>query len=81
MLHVALRYPKDKKLMLNNVNVVDQVHSVLDRVKNFTNRVRSGDFQGLTNKNLTDVVVIGIGGSYLSIEFVYEALRFHSDGM
>ncbi len=80
VLHVALRYPKDKKLMLNEVNVVEKVHSVLERVKSFSDAVREGKFPGHTKKPLTDVVVIGIGGSYLSIEFVYEGLRFHPQG-
>lgn len=48
---------------------------MLDNIKSFSNEVRNGDRKGITGKNLKNLVVIGIGGSYLGIEFVYEALR------
>jgi glucose-6-phosphate isomerase len=79
-LHVALRYPKDGKIMVGGENVVTKIHDVLGRVKAFTERVRTSEFTGYTGKSLTDLVVIGIGGSYLSLDFVYEALRFHPEG-
>jgi glucose-6-phosphate isomerase len=53
------------------------VHTVLGSIRNFSERVRSGDWSGATGKKLINLIVIGIGGSYLSIEFVYEALRSH----
>lgn len=53
------------------------VHAILERVKNFTDAVRNGNYGGHTKKNLLNTVVIGIGGSYLGIEFIYEALRTH----
>eukprot|EP00913_Durusdinium_trenchii_P032044 g30011.t1 len=56
-------------------NVVPEVHSVLDAIKAFSEKVRSGSFVGHTGKTLTDVLCIGIGGSYLGVEFVHEALR------
>jgi glucose-6-phosphate isomerase len=55
--------------------VVPDVHEILERIKNFSNKIRSGELKGFTGKNITDVLVIGIGGSYLSIEFVHESLR------
>lgn len=75
VLHVALRAPRDKTIMLDGADVVADVHNVLDRIKDFTSRVRDGDWVGATGKRLTDVVAIGIGGSYLGPEFVFEALR------
>lgn len=54
-----------------------EVHAILDRVKAFTDAVRNGNYRGHTKKNLLNTVVIGIGGSYLGIEFIYEALRTH----
>ena len=53
------------------------VHDVLANIKAFAAKVRSGEWTGATGKKLTNLIVIGIGGSYLSIEFVYEALRSH----
>lgn len=55
--------------------MVPDVHEILERIKNFSNKIRSGELKGFTGKNITDVLVIGIGGSYLSIEFVHESLR------
>jgi glucose-6-phosphate isomerase len=52
-----------------------QVHGVLDGIRRFSDQVRSGKLKGATGKKLTDVVTIGIGGSYLGPEFVAEALR------
>lgn len=50
---------------------------MLGRIRNFTDKVRTGQHKGASNKELTNLIVIGIGGSYLSIEFVYEALKSH----
>jgi glucose-6-phosphate isomerase len=49
----------------------------LANIKAFASKVRSGEWVGATGKKLVNLIVIGIGGSYLSIEFVYEALRSH----
>lgn len=57
--------------------IMKNVHEVLGNIKNFSSKVRNGEWTGATGKKLTNLIVIGIGGSYLSIEFVYEALRSH----
>lgn len=57
--------------------ILNDVHTVLDNIKTFSEAVRSKKWTGATNKSLSNLIVIGIGGSYLSIEFVYEALRSH----
>eukprot|EP00744_Colponema_vietnamica_P003354 GILI01005153.1.p1 GENE.GILI01005153.1~~GILI01005153.1.p1 ORF type:complete len:576 (+),score=189.27 GILI01005153.1:66-1730(+) len=75
VLHVALRAPADAVLCVEGKNVVPDVHEVLTRIEDFSNRVRQGQWTGATGKPLTDVVVIGIGGSYLGPEFALEALR------
>jgi len=75
VLHTALRAAKTDRLVVDGVDVVAQVHEVLGRINAFAKAVRSGKWKGATGKNLTDVVAIGIGGSYLGPEFVYEALR------
>lgn len=75
VLHVALRASRDAVIESSGANVVPDVHAVLDKVKAFSDRVRSGEWVGATGKALTDVVSIGIGGSYLGPEFAYEALR------
>eukprot|EP00437_Effrenium_voratum_P069548 CAMPEP_0181512586 /NCGR_PEP_ID=MMETSP1110-20121109/62050_1 /TAXON_ID=174948 /ORGANISM="Symbiodinium sp., Strain CCMP421" /LENGTH=543 /DNA_ID=CAMNT_0023642407 /DNA_START=37 /DNA_END=1669 /DNA_ORIENTATION=- len=72
VLHPALRAPRDA---VDGQNVVPEVWKVLDAMKGFSDKVRSGEWKGHTGKALTDVVCIGIGGSYLGVEFVYEALK------
>jgi glucose-6-phosphate isomerase len=79
VLHVALRMPKGSTLMVEGVNVVDQVHEVLDRMAAFAQRVRSGEWTGHTGKAIRNVVNIGIGGSDLGPVMAYEALRHYSD--
>lgn len=61
--------------MVDGANVVPDVHAVLDRIAAFAGDVREGRARGVTGKPITSVVSIGIGGSYLGVEFVYEALR------
>ena len=73
--HVALRKPKGSTHVVDGTDVVKDVHEVLDRIGAFTNKVRSGEFTGYTGKKLRNVVAIGIGGSFLGPEFVFEALR------
>ncbi len=79
VLHVALRMPKGSSLVVDGLNVVDEVHEVLDRMSAFTDRVRSGDWTGYTGRPIRNVVNIGIGGSDLGPVMAYEALRHYSD--
>jgi glucose-6-phosphate isomerase len=79
VLHVALRAPKGSKIMVDGKNVIPQVHEVLDRITDFSNRVRSGRWKGNTGKRIRNIVNIGIGGSDLGPVMAYEALRFYSD--
>ena len=79
VLHVALRMPKDESLIVDDVDVVREVHGVLDRMKAFADRVRSGDWVGHTGQRIRNVVNIGIGGSDLGPVMAYEALRDYSD--
>lgn len=75
VLHTALRARADDKVFVDGKNIITDVHNVLNRIKRFAASVRSGEWTGYTGKPLKDVVCIGIGGSYLGPEFVYEALR------
>ncbi|HWE11011.1 MAG TPA: glucose-6-phosphate isomerase [Solirubrobacteraceae bacterium] len=79
VLHVALRMPRGSSLVVDGVNVVEEVHAVLDRMRDFTLRVRSGDWTGYTGRRIRNVVNIGIGGSDLGPVMAYEALRHYSD--
>jgi glucose-6-phosphate isomerase len=79
VLHVALRAPRDASILVDGKNVVPDVHAVLDKMADFSERVRSGAFVGHTGKRLTNVVNIGIGGSDLGPVMAYEALRHYSD--
>jgi glucose-6-phosphate isomerase len=79
VLHVALRAPKTASIVVDGVNVVQQVHAVLDKMAGFANRVRSGAWKGHTGKRIRNVINIGIGGSDLGPVMAYEALRHYSD--
>jgi glucose-6-phosphate isomerase len=79
VLHVALRAPREASLILDGVDVVPQVHAVLDRMAAFAHRVRGGAWTGFTGKRIRNVVNIGIGGSDLGPVMAYEALRHYSD--
>ena len=79
VLHVALRAPKDASILVDGANVVPQVHAVLDKVSDFANRVRGGDWQGYTGKRIRNVVNIGIGGSDLGPVMAYQALKHYSE--
>jgi len=79
VLHVALRAPRGASILLDGENVVPQVHSVLDRMVDLSNRVRSGDWRGHTGKRIRNVVNIGIGGSDLGPVMAYEALKHYSE--
>jgi glucose-6-phosphate isomerase len=78
VLHVALRMPADEHLVVDGTDVVAQVHEVLDRMADFANRVRSGDWKGYTGKPIRNVINVGIGGSDLGPVMAYEALRHYS---
>src|SRR5579863_6564615 len=77
VLHVALRMPRTASLVVDGADVVQQVHEVLDRMADFANRVRSGEWKGHTGKPIKNVVNIGIGGSDLGPVMAYEALRHY----
>ena len=79
VLHVALRAPKGTSIVVDGVNVVPEVHAVLDKMSSFCDRVRSGEWKGHTGKRIRNVVNIGIGGSDLGPVMAYEALRFYSE--
>ena len=79
VLHVALRAPRDASIMVDGKNVVPEVHQVLDRMADFSDRIRSGAWTGHTGKRIRAVVNIGIGGSDLGPVMAYEALRHYSD--
>jgi glucose-6-phosphate isomerase len=78
VLHVALRMPREASLIVDGVDVVKQVHEVLDRMAAFAERVRSGEWKGHTGKPIRNVVNIGIGGSDLGPVMAYEALRSYT---
>jgi glucose-6-phosphate isomerase len=79
VLHVALRMPREASLVVDGADVVREVHEVLDRMRDFSNRVRSGEWKGHTGKRIRNVVNIGIGGSDLGPVMAYEALRHYTD--
>ena len=79
VLHVALRAPAGASIIVDGENVVPQVHAVLDRMADFSNRVRSGAWKGHTGKRIRNVINIGIGGSDLGPVMAYEALKHYSD--
>ena len=78
VLHVALRAPRAASIVVDGENVVPQVHAVLDKMADFSDRVRSGAWKGHTGKRIRNVVNIGIGGSDLGPVMAYEALRHYS---
>jgi glucose-6-phosphate isomerase len=78
VLHVALRMPPERSLIVDGVDVVKEVHQVLARMSGFAERLRSGDWKGHTGRPIRNVVNIGIGGSDLGPVMAYEALRFYS---
>jgi len=79
VLHVALRAPRGASIIVDGNDVVPGVHEVLDRMAEFSNRVRSGAWKGHTGKRIRNVVNIGIGGSDLGPVMAYEALRSYSE--
>ena len=79
VLHVALRTPRDRQIVVDGADVVPDVHAVLDRMAAFCDRVRSGEWLGHTDRPLRNVVNIGIGGSDLGPVMACEALRHYAD--
>ena len=79
VLHIALRAPKGTSIVVDGKDVVPEVHAVLDRMAEFSNRIRSGAWKGHTGKAIRNVINIGIGGSDLGPVMAYEALRHYSD--
>ncbi|WP_019140541.1 glucose-6-phosphate isomerase [Noviherbaspirillum massiliense] len=75
VLHVALRAPRNAAIQVDGQDVMPEVHRVLDHIRDFAERVRSGQWTGCTGKSITDVVNIGIGGSDLGPEMACRALR------
>jgi glucose-6-phosphate isomerase len=79
VLHVALRAPKGASIVVDGKNVVPEVHAVLDKMADFANRVRGGQWKGHSGKRIRSIVNIGIGGSDLGPVMAYEALKYYSD--
>src|SRR5271169_5535465 len=79
VLHVALRVPKGASVVVDGTNVVPEVHAVLDKMADFSNRVRSGAWLGHTGKRIRNIINIGIGGSDLGPVMAYEALKHYSE--
>jgi glucose-6-phosphate isomerase len=79
VLHAALRAPRGASILVDGENVVPGVHAVLDRMADFADRVRGGEWKGYTGKRIRNVVNIGIGGSDLGPVMAYEALRHYSE--
>ena len=79
VLHVALRAPRGASIVVDGDNVVPEVHAVLDKMADFSTRVRSGEWKGHTGKRIRNVINIGIGGSDLGPVMAYEALKHYSE--
>jgi len=78
VLHTALRAPKEERIILNGIDIVPEVHAVLDEMADFTHKIHRGDWLGFTGLPIRNVINIGIGGSDLGPVMAYEALRHYS---
>jgi glucose-6-phosphate isomerase len=78
VLHIALRAPKNERILVDGTDVVPEVHAVLNRMSAFSEQIRGGQWQGYSGKRLRNVINIGIGGSDLGPVMAYEALKFYS---
>jgi glucose-6-phosphate isomerase len=78
VLHTALRAPKGSTILFDGINVVPEVHAVLEKMEDFSNKIRSGEWKGYTGKTIRNIVNIGIGGSDLGPVMAYEALKFYA---
>jgi glucose-6-phosphate isomerase len=79
VLHVALRAPRGESIIVDGKNVVPEVHEVLDRMADFSAKIRDGSWKGHTGKRIRNVINVGIGGSDLGPVMAYEALKYYSD--
>jgi glucose-6-phosphate isomerase len=79
VLHIALRLPREARLEVDGQDVVADVHEVLDRMSEFSERIRSGRWRGHTGRRIRNVINIGIGGSDLGPVMAYEALRHYCE--
>ena len=79
VLHVALRAPRGTSIVVDGHNVVPDVHEVLDKMADFSERVRSGTWKGYTGKRIRNVINMGIGGSDPGPVMAYEALKHYTD--
>ena len=75
VLHFALRAPESAVVHSDGKNVIPDVHAVLKQIDTFSTKVRNGVWKGCTGRNIKNIISVGIGGSYLGPEFVYESLR------
>ncbi|NLM16828.1 MAG: glucose-6-phosphate isomerase [Candidatus Riflebacteria bacterium] len=80
VLHTALRNKANTPILVDGEDVMPKVNEVLEKMRNFSKKVRSGEWKGFTGKKITDAVNIGIGGSDLGPVMVYEALKYYADG-
>jgi len=78
VLHIALRAPKNARIEVDGKNVVPEVQHVLEKMRSFSTRVRSGEWKGFTGKRIRNVINVGIGGSDLGPAMAYQALRSFS---
>ncbi len=78
VLHVALRAPQGQSILLDGEDVVPQVHAVLNKMADFSNRVRAGEWKGHSGKRIRNIINVGIGGSDLGPVMAYEALQYYS---
>ena len=79
VLHYALRADKSTKLRFDGKDLISEVHSVLGNIKSFSEDIRSGKKRGHTGEKLENIICVGIGGSYLASEFVYNAIKNNPD--
>jgi glucose-6-phosphate isomerase len=79
VLHVALRAPRGESIVVDGQDVVPEVHAVLDRMADFSAKIRDGAWKGHTGKPIKNIINIGIGGSDLGPVMAYEALKHDSD--
>ena len=79
VLHTALRVKKEQSILVEGANVVPDVHDVLEKMRSFCEKIRSGDWKGQTGKRIRNIVNIGIGGSDLGPVMAYEAMRKYTD--
>jgi len=78
VLHVALRTPKGKRIVVEGEDIIPRVHEVLDKMADFSNQLRNGEWKGYSGKMIRNIINIGIGGSDLGPMMAYEALRYYS---